>query len=159
MLAWLREQLGVRDPDPCVVDLQRIAFVDAGRMVVRVQADSARELVRVAGRRCRLFGRYEACVVSCSILPVMPALQAAVALPGVDFGFSVRYNCATNQTLVTAFTNRPDEVDLRFVERAPFFGGGRRECKGATLAGFFDLPAWIAAAAAAPQPAVPPPSL
>lgn len=74
---------------------------------------------------------------------IMPVARALVRT-GADVGVVVRYNLEQDTTSVTFYTE--SGTDLRWVDPAPWNGGGRPECKGTTLPTLLpiaDLLAWL----------------
>jgi hypothetical protein len=103
-----------------------------GHLVLQVLEQQAQEIVQLSSNLLEVHG-YSARMVVGAAMPVMPLVIEAAR--DVDLGINWRYNLKTNSTHLTFYTHSPDRVDLSFVERAPFNGGGRRECKGVTVCG------------------------
>lgn len=111
-------------------------LIKLGVATQRVDEVRAYENVKLTGLKFQL-GKYTACIVSASVIPVMPVVVEAAKQ--ADIGISERYNRKEDITQVTFYTLDPDRVDLSFVHKAPFEGGGRPDCKGKTFKGRVDI--------------------
>jgi hypothetical protein len=110
-------------------------LIKIGFDIQRADDYRAAENVALSGRKFKI-GKYSACIVSASIIPVMPIVIAAAK--EADIGISERYNQKEDITQVTFYTLSPD-VNLSFVNKPPFEGGGRSDCKGKTFKGRVDV--------------------
>jgi hypothetical protein len=79
---------------------------------------------------------YKARLVISGPLLVMPVVKCAAE--GFDIGINMRHQ-ANGVTRFTFFTHKPEEVDLSFVGKAPFNGGGSTTCKGCGISRMIDV--------------------
>lgn len=77
---------------------------------------------------------YSACFVFGGGQPDVPLLTLAADHADIGVNVDVR---SFGVTGFSFYTHYPAEVDLSFVEKAPFFGCGTAECKGAVIGHWF----------------------
>lgn len=106
-----------------------------GQTIHNLQKMESEEIVERYSIELTLRG-YRACLVVGGAQPVMPLVMAAASKEGVDIGVNVRFYANENVTRITFYTHK-ESVDMEFVHESPFNGGGRRECKGCTVKGWF----------------------
>jgi hypothetical protein len=80
--------------------------------------------------------KYRARLVISGPILVMPVVMAAAK--DYDVGINMRQG-ADGNTRFTFFTRNSDNIDLSFVNQAPFNGGGKPYCKGCSVARTVDV--------------------
>lgn len=128
---------GIEDLLPTLLNSKRQLFVEedvinVGKTICNHQERDAKDIVK----RYSIMGTmhsYSACLVVGGPQPVMPLVMAAAEKATV--GIDVRFYANCNQTRITFYTYDKD-CDLSFVQ-TKLGGGGRKECKGTTIDGWF----------------------
>lgn len=132
--AWLRgEQLLTEEQlimDGVTVEMEHCRIADdiimEGGLLISLAARVEKDTIWNCDMR----------VVATGSALVMPIAQALVK-GGEFIGVVIRPNLKNRTTSVTAYTEQ--DADLSWMEEAPWNGGGKPNCKGATLQGLVPL--------------------